>query len=296
MDLEQWKAGGKYWSHNGHRIFYRLDGSGQPLLLLHGYPTSSWDYDAVHGALAARYLTVAPDFLGFGFSDKPQDYSYSLVDQAAMVEGLLSELRIDRVHILTHDYGVSVAQELLAREQDRIRNRKKGGLSIETVCFLNGGIFPEGHRPRFIQQLLQSPVGWIVAKLINESTFRTAFLEVFGPATKPSAELTHQLWQAITFIKGHEISHKLMAYIAERTQNRERWVNALMNTRARLRFINGSLDPVSGRHMADIYKQLIQNPDVIHLPEIGHYPQMEAPEAVLEAFLAFAEKRPEEAE
>jgi pimeloyl-ACP methyl ester carboxylesterase len=216
------------------------------------------------------------------------------VDQAALIEGLLTELRIDRVNILTHDYGVSVAQELLAREQDRTRSRKKGGLAIETVCFLNGGIFPEGHRPRFIQQLLQSPVGWIVAKLINEAAFRTAFLEVFGPATKPSAELTHQLWQVITHNKGHEISHRLMTYIAERQQNRERWVNALMNTRARLRFINGSLDPVSGRHMADIYTQLILNPDVVHLPEVGHYPQMEAPEAVLEAFLAFVEKRPEE--
>jgi pimeloyl-ACP methyl ester carboxylesterase len=294
MDLEQWKDGGRYWSHNGHRIFYRLDGSGQPLLLLHGYPTFSWDYHLIHGALSARFLTIAPDFIGFGFSDKPQDYNYSLVDQAALIEGLLTELRIDRVNILTHDYGVSVAQELLAREQDRTRSRKKGGLAIETVCFLNGGIFPEGHRPRFIQQLLQSPVGWIVAKLINEAAFRTAFLEVFGPATKPSAELTHQLWQVITHNKGHEISHRLMTYIAERQQNRERWVNALMNTRARLRFINGSLDPVSGRHMADIYTQLILNPDVVHLPEVGHYPQMEAPEAVLEAFLAFVEKRPEE--
>lgn len=296
MDLEQWKAGGKYWSHNGHRIFYRIDGSGPPLLLLHGFPTSSWDYDPVYETLTSQFLTIAPDFIGFGFSDKPQEYVYSLMDQAALVEGLLAELRVEKVQILTHDYGVSVAQELLARQQDRIRSRKKGGLEIESVCFLNGGIFPEAHRPRFIQQVLLSPVGWIVAKLINEAAFRGSFLEIFGPATKPSVELISKIWQVIQYNKGHEISHKLMQYIPERQKNRERWVNALMNTRSRLRLINGSVDPVSGRHMADLYTRLIQNPDVVHLPEIGHYPQMEAPEAVLQSFLEFVHKKPEEAE
>ena len=202
MDLEQWKEGGRTWSHNGHKIFYRLDGSGQPLLLLHGFPTSSWDYDAVYPALSQRYLTVAPDFIGFGFSDKPAEYAYSLMDQASLVEGLLAELRIERVSILTHDYGVSVAQELLAREQDRSRSRKKGGLTIDTVCFLNGGIFPEGHKPRLVQQLLQSPVGWIVARLINEAAFRTAFLEIFGPVTKPAPEQLHQIYEVILHNKG----------------------------------------------------------------------------------------------
>ena len=54
-----------------------------------------------------------------------------------------------------------------------------------------------------------------------------------------------------------------------------------------LRFVNGPEDPVSGRHMAERYRELVPNPDVVLLDGIGHYPQLEAPEHVLEAFLAF---------
>lgn len=295
MNSEQWKASGRASSHNGHEFFYRLDGSGPPLLLLHGYPTSSYDFIAVYPALTQRFLTVAPDFLGFGFSAKPREYAYSIVDQAALVEDLLAELSISRVHILAHDYGVSVAQELLAREQDRGIARKKNGLQIETVCFLNGGIFPEAHRPRLIQKLLLSPLGRFISPLITEPMFRKAFLEILGPQ-KPDDALLHEIFEIIRYNDGHTISHKLMEYVPERKANRERWVNALMKTRARLRFINGSLDPVSGRHMADVYSQLIQNPDVVHLPEAGHYPQMEVPARVIEEFLNFIDKKSEEDE
>ena len=54
-----------------------------------------------------------------------------------------------------------------------------------------------------------------------------------------------------------------------------------------MRFINGLLDPVSGAHMVERYRELIPGPDVIELEGIGHYPQVEAPGRVLEAFFAF---------
>jgi pimeloyl-ACP methyl ester carboxylesterase len=58
-------------------------------------------------------------------------------------------------------------------------------------------------------------------------------------------------------------------------------------TKVPMRLINGSTDPVSGEHLAACYEALVPDPDVVRLPGIGHYPQVEAPEAVLEAFLAF---------
>jgi pimeloyl-ACP methyl ester carboxylesterase len=67
-------------------------------------------------------------------------------------------------------------------------------------------------------------------------------------------------------------------------------VGALQQARVPLRFINGPEDPVSGRHMAERYRELVPNPDVVLLEGIGHYPQLEAPEAVLAAFLAFVDR------
>ena len=78
--------------------------------------------------------------------------------------------------------------------------------------------------------------------------------------------------------------HKLIGYMEERRRQRERWVGALQQTSVPLRLIDGALDPVSGRHMAERYRELVPDPDVVILAEIGHYPQVEAPEAVLEAY------------
>ena len=76
----------------------------------------------------------------------------------------------------------------------------------------------------------------------------------------------------------------------ERRQNRKRWVGALQRTTVPLRFVNGPLDPVSGAAMAARYRQIIPAPDVVVLDGIGHYPQVEAPERVLEAFFSFVER------
>ncbi|MBL8020555.1 MAG: alpha/beta hydrolase [Leptospirales bacterium] len=293
MDAASWKDAGKYFKHKGHSIFYRIDGAGPALLLLHGFPTSSWDFDLVWGDLAARSLLVAPDFIGYGYSDKPHEYEYSILDQADLVEGLLAELRIAEVRILAHDYGVSVAQELLARFRDRKRDRKKG-LELISVCFLNGGLFPESHKPRLIQKLLLSPLGRFVSLFLNEGSFSRAFSEIFGPQTRPKPEDLEQFWQLIQYNKGKEIYYKLIGYLPEREKYRERWVNAMMNSRIPLRLINGPEDPVSGLHMAETYKKLIQHPDVVLLPGIGHYPQVEDPASVVKAYFEFVDHKQEE--
>jgi pimeloyl-ACP methyl ester carboxylesterase len=118
--------------------------------------------------------------IGFGFSAKPPTYPYSIRDQATIYETLLRELGVDFIHVLAHDYGDSVAQELLARYEER-RQASAAGIKIESVCFLNGGLFPEAHRARLIQKLLLSPVGSLLSRLSSERRFRRSFAAVFGP-------------------------------------------------------------------------------------------------------------------
>lgn len=118
-----------------HIIFYQDYVSPQSkqdnvLVLLHGFPTSSYDWVKVLPSLQQTFdRIIAPDFLGFGFSytdcnakslifrDKPIDHTYSIHEQADIVQSLLSHLKIKTYHILCHDYAVSVAQELLSRQQ-----------------------------------------------------------------------------------------------------------------------------------------------------------------------------------
>ena len=288
MTLDDWHASGLTFSHRNHALFYQDEGAGEALVCIHGFPTASWDWHKLWPTLTDHFRVIALDMLGFGFSDKPRRHKYSLFTQATLHEVLLQRLGLDTVHLLAHDYGNTVVQELLARHQKR-QVQDRPGLQIKSVCLLNGGLFPEAIRPRPIQKLLVGPLGGLVGRVMNEDLFGKNFSAVFGPDTQPSADELADFWRLIAHHDGAKVAHKISQYQNERRQNRKRWVGVLQHTKVPLRFINGLLDPVAGATMVTRYRQLIPNPDVVVLHGIGHYPQVEAPEAVLEAFFSFLE-------
>jgi pimeloyl-ACP methyl ester carboxylesterase len=313
--FSRWRRDGLVFRHRGRAIFYRLEGDGpttgaerrsigpakvaEPsfaktwvrpaLVAIHGFPSASWDWHAIWPDLVARFRTIAPDMIGFGWSDKPRPYEYSIFDQASLHEGLLRELGITRAHVLAHDYGDTVAQELLARHEDRAA-RGDDGLRIESICFLNGGLFPEQHRPRFLQRVLASPLGSLLGRLSSKRTFGASMTAIFGKDTPPGDELIDELWTLLRHADGHRVLHLLIGYMAERREHRARWVGALVRTKVPMRVIDGAVDPVSGAHMVARYRELVPNPDAIELPAIGHYPQLEDPAGVLRAFVDFHDR------
>ena len=289
MDLTLWKEKGSFFGYKSHQIFTIDEGEGEVLLLIHGFPTASWDWWKVWDVLCRDNRLIALDMIGYGFSDKPKRYSYSIFDQADIVESLLSAKGIDKVHIICHDYGDTVTQELIARHNEReaVRNQ---GLIILSVCMLNGGLFPEVHRPLFIQKILMGPFGYWVSKLFTKAKLARNLKNTSGSATEPSEEELDSFWELMVHNGGKEVFHLLIRYIKERAENRERWVGALMHTSLPLRFINGNVDPISGKHMADRYREIIPSPDVVDLEEIGHYPSFEAPAVVLRYYQEFRSK------
>ncbi|RBO94136.1 alpha/beta fold hydrolase [Nocardia puris] len=288
-DFATWRANGHRFTHRGHQIFLAEGGSGggETLLCLHGFPTASWDWHPIWPDLCARFGHVlAPDMIGFGWSAKPRDYDYSIADQADLHESLLRERQVRRVHLLAHDYGDTVAQELLARAADRAAVGDDS-LVIASVCLLNGGLFPETHRPRAVQRLLASPLGPVVGALGGERAFTRSLAAVFGPRTQPSPEELRRFWLLWHNHHGNRNAHKLIRYMAERRAHRERWVGALTRAPMPVRLIDGALDPVSGAHMVRRYRELVPDPDVVELADVGHYPQVEAPQRTAAAFADF---------
>jgi len=281
--IEAWERGGTYTTFRGHRVFYRREGSGPALVCIHGYPTAGWDFHKLWPGLVARFDVVAPDMLGFGFTDKPAGHPYTVVEQAELHLELLAELGITEAHLLCHDYGVSVGQELLARHAEKRTPR------FLSITLLNGGLLPEMHRARPIQKLLASRLGPLVSRLSGPRRFKASLASVFGPDTQPSDAELSQFYALMERGGGKRALAELIAYMAERRAMRERWVGALLKTRVPLRMINGVHDPVSGEHLVERMEQLRPGIDTVRLP-VGHYPQVEAPEAVLSAFLAFTSR------
>ncbi|MEO0417942.1 MAG: alpha/beta hydrolase [Pseudomonadota bacterium] len=289
MDTQSWRdkwvKGAKYFDFQGHQIAYWTGGkeTAKPLLLVHGFPTCAFDWAPMWETLGANHRLIACDMLGFGLSDKPKGgfgdsknpKGYAIHWQTDIQAALLDRLAIRNFDALVHDYGVSVGQEMLARQQ--------GGFGFEELdqcLFLNGGIFPDQHRPVTMQKIGVSPFGFVLGALMNRKGFGKSFSEVFGQSTKPSEAELDAFWEFISHKGGNRITHKLLHYIADRRTHKVRWESALMAAQDKIGLINGALDPVSGKHAYDKWREVL--PDARHhlLPDVGHYPQVEAPERV----------------
>jgi len=293
-ELERWKSGGQYFDYLGFDVFYRMQGSGPYLLLIHGYPFNSWDWSLIWDRLIERFTVVAPDMLGMGFSDKPFAYGYSVHDHADMHEALLAHVGVESAHILAHDIGDSVGQELLARHE--FGQQAYGALRIASITWLNGGLFNEAYTPRLLQKLMsRTPLGDLLSPLqgspLSRRVVEPTINEMFGPDTKPTRELMDRFHQILEYNDGKRVLHKVGRFVTDRYVHRNRWVRAMRETAVPMRLIDGPIDPNSGRHMAQRYLEVIPNPDVVMLDDnIGHWPQIEATDAVLEHFLAHIDR------
>ena len=293
-ELQCWKSAGQYFDYLGFEIFFRHEGIGPNLLLIHGYPFNSWDWALIWPTLVERFTVIAPDMIGMGFSAKPVAYEYSVADHADMHEALLAHLGVGTAHILAHDLGDSVGQEMLARYE--LGEQSHGVLGIETITWLNGGMFNEAYTPRAIQKLMsRTPLGDMMSPLQSSSMSRRllepTLNELFGPDTRPSRQLLEKFHQILEYNDGKRVMHKVGRFLNDRYTHRNRWVRAMRETTVPMRLIDGPIDPNSGAHMAARYREVIPNPDVVMLgANIGHWPQIEAPDAVLEHFLAHVDR------
>ena len=289
ISIDDWRQRAIFSSFGGHEIatwssqLNDGDQNQKPwLLLIHGYPTSSWDWNFSWAALEEHFNLAAIDMLGFGFSAKPPRHHYKISEQADLQEALLEHLHVKDAHVFTHDYGNTVGQELLARQHAGTL-----GFSIKSMCFLNGGLFPEQHRARLLQKLGLTPLGPLLGMMLSKDQLRTSFDEIFGPETKASEAEIDSHWRLISENHGAKVLHRLLQYIPERKQHRERWVGALKTADVPLRLIDGGFDPVSGKHLYDYYKEILPSPDAVLFPEIGHYPHTEDTASVVSYFFDF---------
>ncbi|CAN5661023.1 alpha/beta hydrolase [soil metagenome] len=290
MNLSEWQRGGNYFEYQDLPIFYRLSKkSDEVLLCLHGFPTSSHDYHKIWDALTEKFAVLAFDMIGYGFSAKPVNFDYATFNQVDILQNLLESLQIKKVQILAHDYGNTMTQELLSRAEE-----KRLKFSIETICFMNGALFPETHRPILAQKILISPFGFLFGRLISDSKFKQSLASIFGKNTQPNEKELDEFLQVFKFNNGRKIAHKLIRYMTEREKYRERWVGALQNMEQPFRFINGLADRVSGAHLVKRFREVVPHQtDIVELAEIGHFPHFEVPEIVLEKLFEFLESNAE---
>jgi len=284
--LQSWQAAGQLHRIHGHDIFVvDTPARGEPatpILLLHGYPTSSLDFRPALAHLSERRRVIVHDHLGFGLSQRPDNYLYTLIDQADHALGLWRSLGITRAHLVAHDYGTSIATELIAR-------RERGLLPIElaslTLC--NGSMHIELAHLKLTQKLLaHHTLGPVLARFSSERLFTSQLRSIFkDPNAVPAAELALH-WELLLHNDGRKHLPLISRYHEDRWRFWHRWIGALTRLHdLPAHVLWGRHDPVAVAAIGEQLAREIPNARMTWL-ELGHYPMLEDPVAWSSALLA----------
>jgi pimeloyl-ACP methyl ester carboxylesterase len=249
------------------------EGEGPLLLLLHGFPSSSYDWRFLLEEQQGRAV-LAFDFLGFGLSEKPRRHRYSLFWQADLVEELVRRHGEGRgVFLVAHDMGTSVATELMARD---IEGRLE--MDLSQVLLFNGSIVLERSSPTPAQRVLRSRIAPLAARLAGRRVFRHQFGSVFSANHPLTEEEADDQWSLICHNGGRTLGHRLISYMDERIEHAERWHGAIRDWPGPLSLAWGMRDPVATPEVLAALRDLRPGVPVSELPELGHYPQIEDPQ------------------
>jgi pimeloyl-ACP methyl ester carboxylesterase len=279
--VREWRDFGRFIEHEGRRVFVVDTNShpGRSVVILHGFPSSSFDWHLVLPGLARQARVVTFDFIGFGLSDKP-DVRNSLFAQADLAEAVAADCGLDGCVLVSHDMGDSVAAELLVRQAEG-----KLGFAIERSILTNGSIFIDMAQLSAGQQfLLQLPDSRLPEPL-ELGGMRPGLRETFSPDHEPPDAEIDAMVELIRHNGGDQLLPRLIRYIEERREHQARWTSGFVDFPGPLTALWGEKDPIAVVAMTQRLKELRPETEVVTLPDVGHWPSLEAPDRVTEEIM-----------
>ena len=283
--VEAWLHAGTHVDTAEGRVFVRdvpavePDGS-PPLLVLHGFPTNSFDFRPVLDRLAQHRRVVLFDQLGFGLSDKP-DRRYGIHLQADTAEAVAHHLGLHTVDLLTHDMGDSVGGELLARSLEG-----RLGWDVRRRVLTNGSIYLDLAQLTVGQQLLMSLPDEAADLVEREGYLASLANTMADPAAAPAEELAPQ-WELLAHQGGERLLARTIRYLEDRRAEERRYTGAIEQHPSELGVVWGTEDPIAVVAMTDRLAEARPHVRVTRLEGIGHYPMVEAPEQFADAVLRY---------
>ncbi len=272
----------------GHRInYHHRKGSGNSTIcFLHGYPTSAFEYIEVMKLIPEEYSVIAHDHLGYGKSAKPAKNKYLLKEQANITLELYELLNIKNVHLVAHDYGTSVATEIIARNNELNLN-----VNLRSVTLCNGSMLIDMAELRIIQRLLKSKTfGPLVAQLSSANTFHRNMRNIWFDKSKYDREAMQIHWELLIHDGGKKVLPKITRYINQRYENYDRWIGALKESHLPFHILWAANDPVAVVGMAHKLEQIIPKSRKTIIEKCGHYPMIERCELWTEKMVSWIKK------
>lgn len=282
--LSSWKSKGQYAEVLGQKIFYIDEGKhSETLVISHGFPTSSYDYYAVLPELTKHFRVIIHDHLGFGFSGRPLDYSYSLIEQGDIMIRFWEQLGLEEVHILGHDYGTSVVTEVVARY-----NMGTFPLEIKSLTIGNGSMLIEMAHLQWTQKLLRHPKwGPVMMRFTTRKLWHHSLGRLWHDKSAINKEEFDVLWDIAWEDDNHYQTFPVVSrYLHDRVKFWNRWLKyGLYQTHLHINILWADKDPVAVVDMAHELSRNIPNHSLHLIENVGHYPMLESPQKYVDGLI-----------
>jgi pimeloyl-ACP methyl ester carboxylesterase len=258
------------------------------LLLIHGWPTSSIDWFEVADQLSARFRVCALDFPGYGFSDKPQGWGYSLTRDEELIEFYLSQvIGAEAGVIVAHDRGDSVALLHAARCAEG-----RSATRLEHLVLSNSNIFlPLSNLTRAQLQILDGQSGPQITAALTASRLAEGMgASTFTPPRKAGDPQVEALTAIFAHNNGIRVLHETIQYLVERSKHEQAWLTALAEAPFPVTVIWGLYDRISPPRVASYVwnEYLMLKPGgnrLYFIPDANHYLQIDRPDAFVKVLL-----------
>ncbi len=262
-------------SLHGDDLAYRAAGSGETLLLVHGMAGSSGTWRYVLPALAGRYRVLAPDLPGHGASAKPPG-DYSLGAYAATLRDLLAALDIERVTVVGQSLGGGVALQLAYQYPE---------LCERLVLISSGGL---GREVSWMLRLLSAPGSGVVLPLLAPPFVRDAGNAIGGwlGSRGVRAVAAEEMWSAYASLcdgaTRRAFLRTLRAVVDPGGQAVSAASRLYLSSAMPMQLIWGERDPIIPVAHGHATHEAMPGSRLDVLADVGHFPHVEAPEAVVD--------------
>jgi pimeloyl-ACP methyl ester carboxylesterase len=293
---EDWRRRGGYFTWRPEdaarsvEIFHLEigDPAAPVLLLVHGWPTSSIDWYAVASELSTRFRVCALDFPGYGFSDKPPGWGYSLSRDEELIEFYLAELlRADSCLMVGHDRGDSVALLHAARCAEG-----RSATRLEHLVLSNGNIFLPLSNLTGAQRHILDAGSWpqIAAVLTPSALAEGMGATTFTPPRKAGDPEVEALTATFGHDNGTQVLHETIQYLVERSKDEQAWLAALAAAPFPVTVVWGLYDTVSPPRVASyVWNEYLMlraaGSRLYFVPDANHYLQADRPDAFVRVLL-----------
>jgi len=274
VDVAEYPFRSNWFDRDGTLMHYIDEGSGIPVVMLHGNPTWSFLYRNVIKNLDNRFRSIAPDYPGFGFSDHPPNYGYTPQEHAEWIERLLDELTMDEFILVCQDWGGPIGLSVALREPKRVAGLVLANtwcwplntLKVRMFSFAMGGLFPG----KYLQLNRNYFARSVVPSGISKPQKRTH--DILKHYTRPFADKQSRM--------GTWVFPRALRTEKDWLQSLEKKLDWLKEVPVRL--IWGMKDPAFGEEK-HIRHWLRHFPDagVTKLDDASHYIQEDRPDAIV---------------